>query len=124
LDAREDAAIANLRGIADAVQAYKNAWGKQPESLGQLGPAPKDEISPEQASLVNEHLAAGSASGYQFRYRVVPKGQDQEQSFELTAIPEDYGKTGKRSFLLDSGGKIHAADRHGQVATAEDDVIP
>jgi hypothetical protein len=123
LDAREGAAIANLRGIADAVQAYKAAWGKLPESLPQLGPAPKDEISPEQASLVNEHLAGGSAAGYQFRYRVVP-GAEGNQSFELTAMPEDYGKTGKRSFLLDSGGKIHAADRHGQVATAEDDVIP
>jgi hypothetical protein len=123
LDAREDAAIANLRGISEAVQTYKNAWGKLPESLAQLGPAPKDEISPEQASLVNEHLAAGSATGYQFRYRVVSV-REGEQSFELTARPEDYGKTGKRSFLLDSGGKIHAADRHGQLATAEDTTLP
>jgi hypothetical protein len=124
LDAREDAAIANLRGLADAVETYKNAWGKLPESLAQLGPAPKDEISPEQASLVNEHLAAGSAAGYRFRYRIVPAGHAGEQSFELTAMPEDYGKTGKRSFLLDSDGKIHAADRHGQIATLEDTTVP
>jgi len=123
LDAREDAAIANLRGIADAVHTYKNAWGKLPESLEQLGPAPKNEISPEQASLVNEHLAAGSSAGYKFRYRVVGPA-DSEHSFEVSAQPESYGKTGKRSFLLDANGKIHAADRHGDLATAEDGTIP
>jgi len=124
LTAREDAAIANLRGVADAIQTYRNAWGKLPESLAQMGPAPKDEISPELASLVNEHLAAGSAGGYQFRYRIVPVGQDGDESFELAAMPETYGKTGRRSFLLDSSGKIHAADRHGEVATLEDNLIP
>ena len=123
LEAREDAAIANLRGIADAVHTYKNAWGKLPESLDQLGPAPKDEISPQQASLVNEHLASGSSAGYKFRYRVVGAAES-EQSFEVSAQPEAYGKTGKRSFLLDAAGKIHAADRHGDLATGEDDTIP
>ena len=124
LTAREDAAIENLRGIADAIQTYRSAWGKLPESLVQLGPAPKDEVSPELASLVNEHLAGGSAGGYRFRYRIVPAGQEGEESFEIAAMPESYGKTGRRSFLLDSAGKIHAADRHGEVATLEDTLIP
>jgi hypothetical protein len=124
LTAREDAAIENLRGVADALHTYRNAWGKLPESLVQLGPAPKDEISPELASLVNEHLASGSAGGYRFRYRIVPAEQQSEESFELAAMPESYGKTGRRSFLLDSSGKIHAADRHGAVATLEDTLLP
>ncbi|MGA8765968.1 MAG: hypothetical protein WB559_03025, partial [Candidatus Acidiferrales bacterium] len=124
LVAREDAAIANLRGLADAIQTYRRAWSKLPEALAQLGPAPKDEISPEQASLVNEHLAAGSSGGYRFRYRIVPGGQDGDDSFELAAMPEDYGKTGRRSFILDSAGKIHAADKHGEVATLEDSLVP
>ena len=123
LAAREDAAIANLRGIADAIQTYRNAWGKLPESLVQLGPAPKDEISPELASLVNEKLAAGSESGYKFRYRIVPAAQEGDESFEIAAMPESYGKTGRRSFLVDSSGKIHAADRHGDVATLEDTLV-
>jgi hypothetical protein len=124
LTAREDAAIENLRGVADAIHTYRNAWGKLPESLVQLGPAPKDEISPELASLVNEHLASGSAGGYRLRYRIVPAEQQSEESFELAAMPESYGKTGRRSFLLDSSGKIHAADRHGEVATLEDTLLP
>ena len=120
LTAREDAAVANLRGIADAVRSYKEAWGKLPQTLEQLGPAPKDEISPDQASLVNEKLAAGSSGGYQFRYRIVAGSDEAAQTFEISATPEDYGKTGRRSFLLDADGKVHAEDHHGAVATAED----
>jgi len=123
LGAREDDALTNLRQIADAVHDYRKAWGKLPESLAQLGPAPKDQVSPEQASLVNEHLAEGSALGYEFRYRVVGPAEG-EASFEVTAQPEAYGKTGKRSFLLDAEGKIHAADRRGELATIEDTTIP
>jgi type II secretory pathway pseudopilin PulG len=124
LASREDAAVENLRGVADAIQTYRRAWGKLPDSLQQMGPALEDEISPEQASLVNEKLAAGSSAGYRFRYRIVPGAQEDEQAFELSAVPEDYGKTGRRSFLLDSSGKIHAADHHGQVATLADSPLP
>jgi hypothetical protein len=124
LAAREDTAIANLRGLSDAIQTYRRAWSKLPAALAQLGPAPKDEISPDQASLVNERLAAGSSGGYRFRYRIVPGGQEDEESFELAAMPEDYGKTGRRSFILDSTGKIHAADKHGELATLADPLLP
>lgn len=122
--AREDAAIANLRGIADAVQAYRAAWGKLPQSLAQMGPAPKDEISPEQAALLNEKLSAGSSGGYLFRYRVVGDAEVDTLKFEVSAIPDDYGKTGKRSFLLDAGGKVHAEDHRGAIATTSDDILP
>ncbi len=124
LAAREDAAISTLRDLAGAIQRYRRAWDKLPDSLAQLGPAPKDEISPDQASLVNEHLAAGSDGGYRFRYRIVPGAQEDETSFELAAMPDEYGKTGRRSFFFDADGKVHGADKHGEVATAEDPVIP
>jgi len=121
--AREDAVIQTLRGLADAIQTYVHAWGKLPESLAQLGPAPQDQISPELASLVNEHLAAGSQRGYSYRYRIVPAPDGSETAFELAAAPEDYGKTGRRSFFLDTKGKVHAADKHGAVATSDDPPI-
>ncbi|HEY6443216.1 MAG TPA: hypothetical protein VIY66_07750 [Candidatus Acidoferrales bacterium] len=123
LAAHEDAAVATLRGLADAIQTYHRAYGKLPDSLTQLGPAPKDQISPEQASLVNEHLAAGSTAGYRFRYRIVSSSEEQNQTFELAAVPEAYGKTGRRSFFMDAAGKIHAADKHGELATADDSLV-
>jgi hypothetical protein len=124
LAAREDAAIANLHGIADAIHTYQEAWGKLPQSLEQLGPAAKDDISPEQAALVNEKLAAGSSGGYQFRYRVVTGKPEDLPEFEISATPEVYGKTGRRSFLLDADGKVHAEDHHGAIATVEDATSP
>jgi hypothetical protein len=123
LAAREDAVIAILRSVADAIGTYRRAFGKLPESLAQMGPAPENGISPEQANLVNDEMAAGSQNGYQFRYRIVPAANESDSTFELAASPEEYGKTGKRSFFLDARGKVHAADKHGRVATFEDPLI-
>ncbi len=123
LAAREDAAVATLHSLADAIASYRRAFGKLPESLGQLGPAPKDQISPEQASLVGAELAAGSSAGYHFRYRIVPGTDGSDESFELAATPDDYGKTGQRSFFLDAEGKVHGADKHGTVAAPDDPLI-
>lgn len=122
--AREEAAVETLRALTEAVQTYRRAWGKMPESLAQLGPAPKGEISPDQADLVNEDLASGSQGGFRYRFRILPVADRRDESFELAATPEDYGKTGRRSFLLDSTGKVHGADKHGAVATPEDSLIP
>jgi hypothetical protein len=123
LAAREDAAVATLHKLADAIQAYRQAFGKLPESLAQLGPAPEDGISPAQASLVNETLAAGSDGGYHFRYRLVSSANDADAAFELAATPDDYGKTGRRSFFLDGAGSVHGADKRGTVAAPNDPLI-
>jgi hypothetical protein len=121
----EAEAIANLRTLAEAIDKYKQAYGKLPDSLAQLGPAPANQISPEQASLVDRQLASGSEEGYEFRYRIVTAQQGSAGAvFEISAVPQEYGKTGRRSFLLDEDGKIHAADRHGEIATTDDPVIP
>ncbi|MFZ0785093.1 MAG: hypothetical protein WAM67_04850, partial [Candidatus Acidiferrales bacterium] len=44
-------------------------------------------------------------------------------AFELAATPESYGKSGRRSFLLDADGKLHGADKNGQMATADDAIV-
>jgi hypothetical protein len=133
LVASEDAAIATLHNLAEAIRTYLDAYGKLPDSLAQLGPAPKGQISDEQASLIDAKLAEGSVGGYQFRYRVVaaaPEPSDGAEparpgdpAFELAATPESYGKSGRRSFLLDKAGKLHGADRNGEMATADDPPI-
>ena len=124
LAAREDAVVSDLRALNDAIQTYRRAFGKLPDSLSQLGPAPKDQISPDQASLVSDELAEGNDGGYRFRYRIVPGAQEDQSAFELAAMPNDYGKTGRRSFFVDASGKVHGADKHGDQATEDDPVIP
>lgn len=122
LEIQETAAVDALRGIADAVETYRRAYGKIPESLAQLGPAAKDDVSPDKASLVNEHIAVGAQGGYHFHYRIVtaPGSDPSNSSFELSAAPDEYGKTGRRSFFWDASGKIHAADKQGGMASATD----
>jgi hypothetical protein len=123
LRAREDAAVEALQNLASAIQTYNRAFGKLPESLAELGPAPKGQISPEQASLATADLAAGKQNGYLFRYRIVPDPSGNDMNFELAASPESYDKVGRRSFFLDAAGKIHAADKRGAVATSEDPLM-
>ncbi len=123
LTGSEQNALNTLRTLADAIQTYRRAYGKLPDELSQLGPAPKDQIAPDQAGLLDAQLASGSADGYQFRYRIVSEGQGFDATFELAAMPTDYGKTGLRSFILDAAGKIHGADHHGSLATSDDPVV-
>ena len=54
LAAQEEAAIAALQQLAEAVRSYRRAFGKLPDGLTQLGPAPQDQISPDQASRHKE----------------------------------------------------------------------
>lgn len=123
IEAQESAAIDALRGIADAVETYRRAYAKMPDSLAQLGPAAKDDVSPDRASLVNDHIAAGAQGGYHFRYRIASGADSNNPSFELIAVPDEYGKTGLRSFFYDASGKIHAADKQGAMASAADPLL-
>jgi hypothetical protein len=123
LAAREDAIIATLRTTFEAVQTYHRAFGRLPESLAELGPAPKDQISPEQASLISAELAKGTQGGYEFRYRIVPDISGNDTEFELAATPKPYGANGHRSFFLDASGKVHGDDKHGAVGTVDDPLV-
>ena len=123
LATQEDTAIADLRALGEAIQTYRRAFGKLPESLAELGPAPKDQISPEQAALLPADMAAGKHDGYIFRYRISPDADGNDNNFELAATPEAYPKPGKRSFFLDTAGKVHGDDKRGKVATVDDPVI-
>jgi hypothetical protein len=121
LEEREQQAIATLQSLTDVIGTYQHAYGKLPDSLAQLGPA-KGGVSADAANLIDQELAAGMADGYSFRYRV-DSSSGSAPAFEIAAVPEKYGKTGKRSFLLDKDGQIHAADKKGALPTEDDPVI-
>ncbi len=127
LDAAEDAAIADLRSVAAALDSYRRAYGELPDTLALLGPAPPNGVSPEAASLLDADLAKGDKNGYAIRYTILPGhgGLAEEdaikaETFSLSSSPKDYGKTGKRSFFLDSSGNLRGADKQGGVATSAD----
>lgn len=124
IESRETAAVEILQGLRDAVQRYQRAFGAVPDSLAQLGPAPQGQVSPELANLISADLASGaSVGGYKFRYIVLTGNEASTPAYEFNAIPAAYPATGRRSFLLDAQGHLHALDKHGEPATAEDAVI-
>jgi len=127
LDAREDEAVAALRTLATALESYRRTYGKLPDTLEPLGPAPQGGISPEAANLVDAELSTGKRAGYTIRYRIVPASgnltdeeANQTAKFELAATPVEYDKDGRRSFYLDSDGVLRGADKQGAVATSTD----
>jgi hypothetical protein len=118
--ARETQAVAALQTLANAIDGYRRAFGKLPDSLAQLGPSANGQITPDQASLVTAALASGDDGGFHFRYRVVSAPESTDPRYELGAMPEEYGKTGRQSFFRDASGELHAADRRGAPADAQD----
>jgi hypothetical protein len=101
--ANETAAMARLRAIAAAEARY------QVDSDGEYGTL--DQLI--QKRYVNDP-SSGKLIGYRFEVQV------KRGSFQVTAVPEKAGVTGKRSFYLDETNVLHAADKKGAPATASD----
>jgi hypothetical protein len=120
---REEVATGALYKICAAINTYQKAFEKLPDTLAQLGPAPKEGISPDAAGLLKDDLIAGAVEGYAIRYRVIPSGTGSDTQFELVATPTEYGKSGKRSFFMNATGKLRGADKTGAPATAADPLI-
>ena len=67
-------------------------------------------------------LAKGDKDGYTIRYTITPGagGPAEEdpikaETFSLSSSPKEYGKTGRRSFFLDSSGILRGADKQGGI---------
>jgi hypothetical protein len=124
-DKNEQAAIESLKGIAEAVEAYRRKYTRLPDSLSSLGPPLHGPENGEAAGLVAGDLAAGMKNGYSFRYVIVgASGLGAPAKFELAATPLNYGRTGHRSFFRDAAGTFRGADRQGAVGTASDPRLP
>ena len=101
--ANETAAMARLRAIAAAEASYQFESGGEYGTLDQL----------IQKRYVN-NPSSGKLTGYRFEVQVKPGG------FQVTAVPERFGITGKRSFYVDETNIVRAADKKGAPATSSD----
>lgn len=101
--ANETAAMARLRAIVSAERLYQVESGGEYATLDQL----------IQKRFVNDP-SGGKLTGYRFEVQVRPGG------FQLTAVPEKYGVTGKRSFYTDETDIVRAADKKGAAASGSD----
>ncbi|PYU05994.1 MAG: hypothetical protein DMG33_09490 [Acidobacteria bacterium] len=121
MDQNERDAIRTLKEVAKAIETYRRTYTKLPGSLSNLGPPAKGASTSAAAGLVDAELAAGSKSGYTFRYVIVgASAVGAPARYALAATPLVYGTTGRRSFFVDENGFIHGADRQGALAGPSD----
>lgn len=121
IKSNEQAAIAAMKNLVEAIEAYRKTYTRLPDSLKALGPALDGMPKPDNAGLVDKELAAGRKDGYSYRYVIVgANNSGAPAKYEVAAIPSEYGRTGQRSFFYDSAGVLHAGDHNGSIGSSVD----
>jgi hypothetical protein len=121
METTERNAIEALNQVGKAIEAYRNKYSRLPESLANLGQPLHGAGNGEAAGLLDSDLANGIKNGYAIRYVIVGASTvGAPAKYELAATPQQYGRTGRRSFFRDSSGGLHAADRRGAVGGEAD----
>lgn len=121
MEATESGAIGAIKKLAEAVEAYRQKFGRLPESLANLGPPLHGAANGDAAGLVDSDLATGQKNSYTLRYVILGASTlGAPARYELAATPLQYGRTGKRSFFRDANGILHGADRRGAIGNETD----
>jgi hypothetical protein len=71
-------------------------------------------------NVINQSLASGATHGYRFTLITVNQTATTPAFFKVSAVPEQYGVTGTRSFYVDVTGVICGADKNGVPADEND----
>ncbi len=95
MHSQETAAIAQIRTIHTAQTQYFSQFGRYATTLTELGPPTSGQPGPAGADLIPGDLALGSKTGYRFTIQATPTG------YAVTANPEVYNSTGRRTFYSD-----------------------
>lgn len=108
-NANEASAVASLRTISTAQTTYQQTYGVgYAPSLAALGPvAGGGAPSAAAADLIDQVLAAGSKTGYNYIYVAIDaNGDGRVESFTLQANPIVPGQTGSKYFFTDESNVI------------------
>lgn len=73
-----------------------------------------------QAGLIDETLATGYKHGYLFTLSKLDRSVLTPSTYRVIAVPQMYGRTGRRSFYLDESGIIRSVDSQDLPATVND----
>ena len=95
MSAHEMAAIRQITTIHQAETQYYSQFGKYASALSELGPPTSGAAGPAGADLIPKILADGKNSGYVFAVVGSSTG------YSVTAIPEAFGSSGRRTFFSD-----------------------
>jgi type IV pilus assembly protein PilA len=106
MSANEASAVGSMRTLNTASISYSTTYGAGfPATLANLGPAAV--ASAATADLIDETLAGGTKSGYNFSYVPgAPGGDGLIYSYTVNGNPAAAGQTGQRFFYTDQTGVI------------------
>ena len=103
-----------VRSVLSAELTYQSAVGAG--NFGSLG-------NLREADLIDTVLASGKKYGYVFTLSATPASATSPSKFQLTATPQSYPKSGRRSFYIDETGEMRGADKKGADASPDDPII-
>lgn len=116
ITANETSAVGSVRAINTAAVQYSSTYGNGfPPTLASLGPvAGGGAATCNNADLIDQVVAAGQKSGYNFAYTagapvtIVPPGCGAAGavSYDIGGTPITVGTTGQRSFCTDQSGVV------------------
>jgi len=95
MHAQETAAIQQVKTIHTTQTQYYSQFGRYATNLTELGPPASGQAGPSAADLIPDDLAKGKKSGYTFTVQGGPNG------YQITAVPDVFGNTGRRTFFSD-----------------------
>jgi len=104
-------AISAMRQIAGAQYTYSATEGNG--NFGTLADL-------RRLDFIDSVLVSGYKYGYVFAMQTVAGVPNHPATFNITATPLKYRKTGRTSFYLNSFGTLRGADKNGAVATVDD----
>ena len=100
IHADEAAAVASVRAINTAEMTYQATYGGYADSLANLGGAEPCTKSAQTACLLDQSLAGGVKSGYNFAATGGNPSGGENTSYVVGAAPEVFDRTGQTAVLL------------------------
>jgi hypothetical protein len=77
----------------------------------------------EKQRLIEGARAAATQNGYVFEVKLQAGNQGSPATFMVSAVPQNYGLSGRRSFYIDQTGALRGADKEGGPADVADPKI-
>jgi type II secretory pathway pseudopilin PulG len=108
INADEASAVGSVRAINTAEVSYQAAYGGYADSLANLGGAEPCAKSAATACLLDQSLAGGVKSGYNFSATGGNPSDGENTSYVVGAAPEVFDRTGKRLFCSTEKNVIRA----------------
>ncbi len=98
--ANEMAVLRELDTFYNAQTQYYSQFGKYATVLTEMGPPTSGASGPNGADLIPKLLAEGSHNGYKYTLTGTAS------TFGISAIPESFGNTGRRTFFMDQSKSV------------------